>query len=212
MKRSRITYFMKLALIVMIAFSMTFTFAFADDDLFSPDLSDYDYELESDNFDWTYTGKPIRPEIYVQNGGYYLGPDRIKVTYKNNVNVGTATIVVTGIGDVSGTFSTTFKIVPTGTRITKVAGLKRGIKVVWKRNSTKMKTSRITGYQVQISTDKSFAKNKKTYTVKGYKKTVKKIYKLKSKKVYYVRVRTYKKVGSKNYYSDWSTRKAVKAR
>ena len=48
---------------------------------------------------------------------------------------------------------------------------------------------------------------KKTITTT---KTYKKVTKLKSKKTYYVQVRTYKTVGGKRYYSSWSTRKYVK--
>ena len=36
--------------------------------------------------------------------------------------------------------------------------------------------------------------------------------KLKPKKKYYVRIRTYKKIGKKTYYSDWSKPKTVKTK
>lgn len=75
-----------------------------------------------------------------------------------------------------------------------------------------MSKSRITGYQIQVATDKKFTKNKKTVTVKGHKKTSKTIKKLKAKKKYYVHVRTYKKVGTVKYYSSWSKTKSVKTK
>ena len=75
-----------------------------------------------------------------------------------------------------------------------------------------MSNSRINGYQIQYSTDSKFKKGNKTITVKGYNKTSKKISKLKAKKKYYVRIRTYKTVYKKNYYSGWSKAKAVKTK
>ncbi len=73
------------------------------------------------------------------------------------------------------------------------------------------KVSNSKGYQVQYSLKKNFKSNKKV-TVNGAKKTSKKISKLKKKKIYYVRVRTCRKVGGKNYYSAWSKVKSVKTK
>ena len=75
-----------------------------------------------------------------------------------------------------------------------------------------MSTSRIKGYQVQIATNSKFTSNKKSVTVKGYSKTLKKITKLKAKKKYYVRVRTYMNVSGKINYSNWSKTKSVTTR
>ena len=76
----------------------------------------------------------------------------------------------------------------------------------------KMSKSRITGYQIQLATNSKFTKGKKTVTVKGYKKVSKKVTKLKGKKKYYVRVRTYKTVSGVKYYAPWSKSKTVKTR
>ena len=59
---------------------------------------------------------------------------------------------------------------------------------------------------------KKFTRNKKTVTVKGYKKVSKKIKKLKGKKKYYVRVRTYKKVSGVKIFSPWSKTRTFKTR
>ena len=64
-----------------------------------------------------------------------------------------------------------------------------------------MPKARINGYQVQVATDSKFTRNVKTASVKGYKKTSKKIGKLKKKTKYYVRIRTYIKTGGTTYYS-----------
>ncbi len=83
--------------------------------------------------------------------------------------------------------------------------------VKWKRQS-----KQVTGYQVQYSINKKFKKGVKTSTIKKYKTTSKTISKLKSKKKYYVRVRTYKTVKingkSTKLYSGWSKTKAVKVK
>ena len=58
------------------------------------------------------------------------------------------------------------------------------------------------------STNKNF-KNVKYAKVKGIKKTSTTIKKLKAKKKYFVKVRTYKTVKGKTYYSTWSKVKNV---
>ncbi len=86
---------------------------------------------------------------------------------------------------------------------------KKAAAVKWKKQAAKMSTSRITGYQIQLATDSKFTKNKKTVNVKGYSKSSKKVTGLKGGKKYWVRIRTYKKVGSATYYSAWSKAKTV---
>ncbi len=78
------------------------------------------------------------------------------------------------------------------------------ITVKWKKNS------KATGYQIQYSTSKSFASGNKTVKVSGAKKVSKVISKLTKKKTYYVRIRAYKTVNGKTYYSAWSSKKSVK--
>ena len=95
---------------------------------------------------------------------------------------------------------------PKKTSIKKVNGAKKAISVTWK------KVSGVKGYQVQVATDKKFKKNKKTVTIKKQKTTKTTVKKLKAKKKYYVRVRTYKTVNGKKVYSSWSKVKSVKAK
>ena len=73
------------------------------------------------------------------------------------------------------------------------------------------KVAGVSAYQVQIATNKKFSKNKKTFKV-SKKSTKVKIKKLKAKKVYYLRVRSYKKVNGKKVYSKWSTVRKVKTK
>ena len=88
----------------------------------------------------------------------------------------------------------------------KVKSAKKAVSVEWK------KVGGIKGYQIQVATDKKFKKNKKTVTVKKQKTTKTTVKKLKAKKKYYVRVRTYKIVNGKKVYSSWSKVKSVKTK
>ena len=123
---------------------------------------------------------------------------------KNNVNVGKATVTITGKGNYTGTISKSFRICPRGTVITGVRSRKGKLQVTWRRQAAKMSKTRITGYQLQISTSRKFLKNKKTFKIKGYNKTSKTIGSLQLNRKYYLRIRTYKKVNRVTYYSPWS--------
>ena len=92
---------------------------------------------------------------------------------------------------------------PKNTSIKKLKKSKKAIVVNWK------KVSGIKGYQIQVATDKKLKKNAKTVVVKKQKTTTATIKKLKSKKKYYVRIRTYKITNNKKVYSSWSKVKSV---
>ena len=91
----------------------------------------------------------------------------------------------------------------TTTKIKKIKRLKKSLKVTW----TKVK--RVSGYQIQYSTSSKFKKAKKIM-IKNAKITSKTIKKLKVKKKYYVRIRTYITVNGKKKYSSWSKKKSQK--
>ncbi|MCC8107038.1 MAG: hypothetical protein LIO99_13740 [Clostridiales bacterium] len=61
-----------------------------------------------------------------------------------------------------------------------------------------------------MTESKTFASGNKTKKVSGASKTSVKLSGLKKGKTYYVRIRTYKKVNGKTYYSAWSSKKTVK--
>lgn len=60
-----------------------------------------------------YTGKAIKPEVIITSSGTRLvnGTD-YTLTYKNNKNIGTATVTVRGKGKYTGSRKLTFRIVP----------------------------------------------------------------------------------------------------
>ena len=63
------------------------------------------------NKTYIYTSKPVTPSPKVKNGKTTLKKNRdYTVAYKDNVNEGTAKIIITGIGNFTGTVTVTFKI------------------------------------------------------------------------------------------------------
>ena len=162
----------------------------------------------------TYTGSAIKPALTVTQDGKALALNTdYTVTYSSNKNVGTAKAVFTGKGNYEGmTRTLTFKINPKGRSISKLTRAKKAFTVKWSKLATKMSKSRITGYQIEYSTDKDFKTGVKKVTVKGYTKKSRKITKLKAKTTYYVRMRTYMKVSGTTYYSNWSAAKSVKTK
>ncbi len=71
------------------------------------------------------------------------------------------------------------------------------------------KAYKVSGYQIKLGTNKKLSKDKKIVNIK--KNTTKATVKgLKSNKQYYAKIRSYIKVGSKKYYSNWSKVKTVK--
>lgn len=72
------------------------------------------------------------------------------------------------------------------------------------------KNKKASGYQIQLCTSSNFKSIAKTVKVSSAKAVSTTIKGLKKGKKYYVRLRTYKKSGSKTYYSVWSGKKTVK--
>lgn len=104
------------------------------------------------------------------------------------------------------TTKNTETVKPKKTSIKKLSKGKKKFTVTW------AKVSGVKGYQIQYSTDKKFKKNNKSVTVTKQKTTKATVKNLKSKKKYYVRVRTYKTVNGKKVYSSWSKVKSVKTK
>ena len=75
-----------------------------------------------------------------------------------------------------------------------------------------MAKSRITRYQIQLAANRRFTRNRKTVNVKGYRKVSRKVTRLEGGKKYYIRIRTYKTIKGKKYYSAWSKVRTIKTR
>ena len=183
--------------------------------------------IDLDKTSFTENGQAQKPSVTVKDStGAVISADNYTVSYSdaNSTKAGTYKVTVkfngkkyAGTKELSYTISAkpaatttvtnaaTVKA-PAKTTVKLSKAKKTSIKVSWK------KVSGVAAYQIQYSTSKNF---KKAKTVKVSAKSASKVLKkLKKNKKYYVRVRSYKvtKVNnkSKNVYSAWSAKKALK--
>ena len=152
---------------------------------------------------YVYNGKYKKPTVKVTAGGKSITARYYTVKYSENRSVGNATVTVTGKGDYKGYSGTaTFKITPKRAVISSVKSAAEG-----KITVTVKKDAQVDGYQIEVCTRKTFSGTVKKVTLKdGTSQT---ITGLESGKKYYVRIRSYKKVGSTNWYSEYSTVRTV---
>lgn len=95
---------------------------------------------------------------------------------------------------------------PDGTSISKLTAGKKKLTLKWEKS-----TDVLEGYQIAYSTSKTFKSGVKTIHL-GADKTTSTIKNLKAKKNYYVRIRTYSKLGNIIVYSGWSSIKNAKTK
>lgn len=159
-------------------------------------------KLSSNTF--TYNGKTIKPLVVVKDSkGKKINNANYTVAYSKGLkNVGNYKVTIKFKGNYSGTVNKTFTIIPKSTTLTNLSSSKKKVKVKWKKQ-----VSQTNGYQLQYSLNSNF-KSAKLLNVTNNKVTTKLISNLKSKKKYYVRIRTYKNVKvngkSTKIYSTWS--------
>ena len=158
---------------------------------------------------YVYNKKACKPSVKVKDSaGNEIAAANYDVAYADNKKIGNAKVTVTFKGGrYEGSLTKTFTIASAPTKVSKAKAAKKSIKLTWKKQK-----KNVSGYQIQYSTSKNFDKAVKTKTVKGAKKTSLTISKLKAKKTYYVRIRTYKTIKGKKYCSAWSKAKKVKTK
>lgn len=141
---------------------------------------------------YTYTGKAIKPAVTVKNGKKKLKADKdYTVAYKNNKNVGKATITVTGKGSYNGKVTKSFYIKPKAVSSLKATVYANKIKLSWG------KVTGAKGYQVYQKIDGSW---KKVATPTGTSATISG---LNGATKYEFRVRAYAKADNKTLYSAY---------
>lgn len=103
----------------------------------------------------TYSGKALKPAVVAKNSsGKTISKKYYTVSYADNKNVGKATVTIKFKGNYSGTVKRTFDIIPSATKISKVAVASEGISVSWN------KTVCGDGYEIFRSTnDEEYKKN-----------------------------------------------------
>lgn len=94
---------------------------------------------------------------------------------------------------------------PAAATLSKLTASSKAFKASWK------KVSGVKGYELRYSTSKTM-KSAKTVAITKASTVSKTVKKLKSKKTYYVQIRTYKVVDGKKVYSDWSKASKVKVK
>jgi len=150
---------------------------------------------------YTYNGKAKKPTVTVEG----LTEDDYVVSYEDNVKVGTATVTITGVGDVGGTVTKTFKINydrPDRVSLKKpTTGSSHYVKVRWYDEDCD-------GYQIRYATNSSF-KNSKSIYVKDGDQLTRTIKKLSKGKRYYVKVRAYNNYEDTKVFGKWSKWKSV---
>ena len=150
-----------------------------------------------------YTGKNIRPTVKLKYNGTTLKAGRdYKLTYKNNKNIGKATIIISGIGSYKDQKTVTFKIVPKKPTFTSAKYQNNKVTLKWK------KVKGATGYEIYRSTKKNSGYKRIATIKKGSKVTYTDKKNLKQNKKYYYKIRSVKK----NYKSCYSNVKSVKVK
>ena len=142
---------------------------------------------------------------------YLSSNKKIKVSKNGKVTIpkkfiGTVTITISA-GETKNytavSKKVTISVVPKATGLKKASNTGKGkVKITWKKQKN------ISGYEIQYSLNASFDAGSKTKNVSASKTSLM-LSKMKKKNTYYVRIRTYKKVGGKKYYSTWSSVKKV---
>ncbi|MBR5977111.1 MAG: hypothetical protein IK046_04900, partial [Clostridia bacterium] len=104
-----------------------------------------------------YTGKALTPTpAVIYDGETLVNGTDYKISYKNNKNAGTATVTITGIGDFTGTTSTTFKINKIANPMTAKA----------KKSSFTVSLSKVTSAAQTVATPITVSKAQGTVTYK----------------------------------------------
>ena len=162
--------------------------------------------LSKTNVVWN--GKAQKPSITVKDAqGNKISKTNYTIRYRNNKNVGQATATIVFKNKYNGKIQKVFTINPKGTNIVKFLPKKKGFIVKWKKQA-----SQTSGYEIQYAENAKFKRAKMVKNLKP-NATSKSIVRLKAKKNYYVRIRTYKnaKINGKNtkLCSSWSNTKKV---
>jgi hypothetical protein len=90
------------------------------------------------------------------------------------------------------------KVVGTFKGFGSVKGKKKALKITWKKQKG------VSGYRIEIATNRKFTKNLKSVTIKKASRTSKTIKKLKSKQTWYVRIYACKKTAGGQLVGKWS--------
>ena len=168
----------------------------------------YPKTIKLSMYEYIYNGKAKKPTVSVKDAnGNTISSSKYKVTYASGrKDIGKYNVYVTFTDKkYTGEKRLYFLINPKGTSLVSLSSpSKNKIKIKWKTQTTKT-----TGYQIQIATDKNFTNKVDTIYVGNNKKNTKTVSGLKKNKKYYVRIRTYKQKSDAKFFSYWSDYKTI---
>lgn len=150
----------------------------------------------------SYTGRWVKPNVTLKVGKVKLKKNRdYTLVYRNNLQIGKASVVIRGMGNFTGKKTITFKIVPQTPKIQKLKKNKKSFVITY--SSGKM----VHGYQMEVSTASSFAAKKtQKYILNGNRFEA---FGLK-KGAYYIRVKAYYSKKGKRYESGYTSKRKIK--
>ena len=150
----------------------------------------------------SYTGRWVKPNVTLKVGKVKLKKNRdYTLVYRNNLQIGKASVVIRGMGNFTGKKTITFKIVPQTPKIQKLKKNKKSFAITY--SSGKM----VHGYRMEVSTASSFAAKKtQKYILNGNRFEA---FGLK-KGTYYIRVKAYYSKKGKRYESGYTSKRKIK--
>lgn len=152
---------------------------------------------------FVYDGKVKTPKLLWGNLELEEDVDYTVTLSSGRKKVGTYTVFVEGTGNYTGSTFLEFSIIPKSTSTISITPRYKGFSMTWKEQPSQTK-----GYQIQYSYYRNFKKYK-SVKISDNSTTSQKITGLKRNRKCYVRIRTYKVVSGKTFYSNWSSVKTV---
>lgn len=150
----------------------------------------------------SYTGRWVKPNVTLKVGKVKLEKNRdYTLVYRNNLQIGKASVVIQGMGNFTGKKTISFKIVPQTPKIQKLKKNKKSFAITY--SSGKM----VHGYRMEVSTASSFAAKKtQKYILNGNRFEVCGL----KKGTYYIRVKAYYSKKGKRYESGYTSKRKIK--
>lgn len=151
-----------------------------------------------------YKGKPISVGIELENHSKVMKKDRdYSITYKDNMEIGKASVILEGKGNYKGKRTLKFSIIPKKPSIKKVK--KKGQKL----RLTLSRGKDVTGYRIYVSSSRSFKKSgTRQYVTTGRGFGIEKM----EKGTWYLRIKAYTVRKDGTYISPYSSVKKVKVK
>ena len=196
--------FFKMSLVLILIFILSFGMVIGGRNSLIPDQVQAagKIEITLSKKAFSYNGKTQKPGVSVKYDGKKLGKNDYSLTYSKGMkNVGKYYVQVNLKGSYIGSKKAYFYIDPQQTKITSLTSASQGFDVSWEKVN-----KQITGYQISYVVADS-GTDPVIKTVKGNESAS--ITGLQASTRYCVKVRTYKEVKKKKYYSYWSSAKYV---